>query len=264
MSTTEPAALVEHRAHIMLITLNRPTALNAINAELSTIVGNALERAEADHDIRVVVLTGSGDRAFCAGADLKAMARGESLLAPGHEEWGFAGYAQHPISKPTIAAVNGFALGGGTELALASDLVVAAQSAVFALPEVKRGVFAGAGGTFRLPAQIPRKIALEMMFTGEPIDAPRALSLGLINRVVPGNNAVDAALELAGRIAANAPLAVQATKRLALGLDNKVLTAEANAWRQNTIERRTIFSSADAKEGALAFVEKRAPIWAGR
>ena len=264
MSTNEPAALVEQRGHVLLITLNRPSAMNAVNVEVSRLTGEALERAEKDPAVRVVVLTGSGNRAFCAGADLKAIARGESLAAPGHVDWGFAGYTRHPISKPTIAAVNGFALGGGTELALASDLVLAAESATFGLPEVKRGLFAAAGGVFRLPAQVPHKMAMEMMFTGEPIDATRALTLGLVNRVVPDGTVLAESIILAEKISANAPLAVQASKRVATGIIDGAKPDEAAAWRANEREAGIVFSSADALEGTRAFTEKRIPNWRTR
>jgi crotonobetainyl-CoA hydratase len=261
MSAIEPAALVEQRGHILLITLNRPRAMNAVNAEVSAIVGNALVRAEADRTVRAVVLAGAGTRAFCAGADLKAVSRGEPITAAAHPEWGFAGYVRHPIDKPTIAAVNGFALAGGTELVLASDLAVAGESAVFGLPEVVRGLFAAAGGLLRLPQQIPRKFALEMIFTGEPIDASRALSLGLVNRVVPDGSALDAALQIAQRISDNAPLAVQASKRLATSLFNGIVPAETEAWLRNDHEIALVKASRDFTEGTTAFVEKRPPVW---
>jgi crotonobetainyl-CoA hydratase len=156
-TVTEPGALVERRSNVMIITINRPEARNAVNAAVSTAVGDAMAEAQQDPDIRVVVITGSGDKSFCAGADLKAIARKENLYHPDHGEWGFAGYVRHFIDKPTIAAVNGTALGGGTELALASDLVVARESASFGLPEVKRGLIAAAGGVFRLAEQLPRR-----------------------------------------------------------------------------------------------------------
>ncbi|MFD4357055.1 crotonase/enoyl-CoA hydratase family protein [Nocardia sp. NPDC058519] len=257
------AVLVEQREHVLVIVLNRPEAMNSVNAEVSTGVGEALERAEADPQIRAVVLTGAGERAFCAGADLKALSRGESILAPGHEDWNLAGYVRHPISKPTIAAVNGFALGGGTELVLASDLAVAAETATFGLPEVARGLFAAAGGAFRLPEQLPRKVAMEMILTGEPITAARALELGLINRVVPAAEVLDAALALAGRIAENAPLAVQASKRVALGMiDGKL--ADDDAWDQTNREIMAVAMTEDMREGAIAFAQKRKPKWQAR
>ncbi|WP_280301857.1 crotonase/enoyl-CoA hydratase family protein [Nocardia neocaledoniensis] len=257
------AVLVEQREHVLVVVINRPQAMNAVDAEVSTGVGEALERAEADATIRAVVLTGAGERAFCAGADLKAIGRGQNILAPGHEEWGLAGYVRHPISKPTIAAVNGFALGGGTELVLASDLAVAAETATFGLPEVARGLFAAAGGAFRLPEQLPRKVAMEMILTGEPIIAARALELGLVNRVVPAEQVLDAALALAGRIAANAPLAVQASKRVALGLVDGRIDDDA-AWDLTNREIMTVARTEDVREGTLAFAEKRKPNWQAR
>jgi len=178
--------------------------------------------------------------------------------------WGFAGYVTHHISKPTIAAVNGTALGGGTELVLASDLAVAARSATFGLPEVKRGIIAGAGGVFRLPAQVPPKLAFELIFTGEPIDAERALELGLVNRVVPADQVLATALELAETIAANAPLAVQASKRVGQQIVDGGLPSEAELWNLSANERAAVRETADAKEGPLAFAEKRTPVWQAR
>jgi len=180
-----PAALVDVRSNVMIITINRPGTRNAVNGAVSTVVGDALTRAQGDRKVRVVVITGAGGKSFCAGADLKAIARGENLFHPEHGEWSFAGYVHHFIDKPTVAAVNGAALGGGAEIALASDLVVAGESASFGLPEVKRGLIAGAGGAFRLVRQLPPKLALEAMYTGEPIAARQALRWGLVNRVVP-------------------------------------------------------------------------------
>jgi crotonobetainyl-CoA hydratase len=263
---TPPAVLTELRDHVLLVTLNRPEARNAVNAELTQGLGDALERADGDPGIRVVVLTGAGDRTFCAGADLKAISRGESLNPPGTEQWGFAGFVNHPVSKPVIAAVQATALGGGTELVLASDLVVAAQSAKFGLPEVRRGLMAAAGGLIRLPEQLPRKVAMHMMLTGEPIDAATALRWGLVNEVVPDGRVLDAALDLAGVVAANAPLAVQATKRVALGLHREAgdIPAERDAWRANDVEMVALMSSEDAIEGPTAFAEKREPVWKAR
>ncbi|EME51116.1 MULTISPECIES: crotonase/enoyl-CoA hydratase family protein [Rhodococcus] len=261
-TVTEAAALYERRGNVAVITLNRPKALNAVNAALSTAVGTLLEQAEADEQVRVVVLTGAG-RAFCAGADLKVLATGGSIAADGHPEWGFAGYVQHWISKPTIAAVNGFALGGGTELVLASDLAVVDEDAELGLPEVKRGLFAAAGGVIRLQQQIPRKIALEIALTGEPISAAQGRELGLVNRVAPAGTALEVALELAETIAANAPLSVRESKamihRTAHGDD-----WEQGVWDANAAALKVVFTSEDAKEGPTAFAQKRAPVWTGR
>ncbi|AFR49427.1 crotonase/enoyl-CoA hydratase family protein [Gordonia sp. KTR9] len=264
MSTAEtitPGALVERRDNVLVITLNRPEARNAVNASVSIAVGGALEEAENDPEIRVIVLTGAGNKSFCAGADLKAISRGEGLHAPGKEHWGFAGFVNHFVSKPTIAAVNGTALGGGTELALAADLIVAAESASFGLPEVKRGLIAGAGGVFRLPAQIPHRLAMEMMLTGDPISAATAEEYRLVNRVVPDAELLDAALALAERISANAPLSVQASKRVALGVENGEIVAEKSKWALSEREWQNLMGSEDAREGPLAFAEKRAPVW---
>ena len=260
------AVLVERREHVMLVTINRPEARNAVNREVWQSLGQALEECERDDSVWALVITGAGDKSFCAGADLKAISRGERIAPddPVEAGWGFAGYVHHPISKPTIAAVNGTALGGGTEICLASDLVVAADTALFGLPEVKRGIYAGAGGVFRLPRQLPRKVAMEMILTGEPIDAPRALALGLINRVVSEDQVVDAALELAKKICEAAPLSVQASKRVAMGIVDGFVAAEEGDWELSRREGAELMKSADAKEGPRAFAEKRTPNWQGR
>jgi len=257
----EPGALTERRGNVLLITINRPDARNAVNASVSIGIGDALQAAQDDPEIRAVVLTGSGDKSFCAGADLKAISRGENLFHPDHPGWGFAGYVRHFIDKPTIAAVNGTALGGGTELALASDLVIAEERAKFGLPEVKRGLIAGAGGVFRIVDQLPRKVALEMLFTGEPLSSADALRWGLINQVVPDGTVVDAALALAQRITGNAPLAVQASKRVAYGAIDNVVDADEPFWQQTFAEFSTLLKTEDAQEGPLAFAQKREPVW---
>lgn len=259
-TATAPAALTERRGNVLLVTINRPEARNAVNGAVSVAVGDALQAAQDDADVRAVVITGAGE-SFCAGADLKAISRRENIYHPEHGEWGFAGYVQHVIDKPTIAAVNGTALGGGTELALASDLVVAEERTKFGLPEVKRGLIAAAGGVFRIVDQLPRKVAMELIFTGEPISAADALKWGLINQVVPDGTAVDAALALAERITVNAPLAVWASKRLAYGVDDGVVTAEQAGWTRTVREIGTLIRSEDAREGPLAFAEKRQPVW---
>jgi crotonobetainyl-CoA hydratase len=260
----QPGALVEHRGNVMVITINRPEARNAVNGAVSTAVGNALEEAQHDPDVRAVVITGAGDKSFCAGADLKAIARRENLYHPEHGEWGFAGYVHHFIDKPTIAAVNGTAFGGGTELALASDLVVAHELAQFGLPEVKRGLVAAAGGVFRIMDQLPRKVAMELLLTGEPITASDALEWGLINQVVTEGSVLDAALALAARVTVNAPLSVQASKRIAYGVDDGVITGDEPGWERTVREMRVLIRSEDAREGPLAFAEKREPVWKAR
>jgi crotonobetainyl-CoA hydratase len=257
----EPAALVERRGNVEVITINRPAARNAVNGAVSIAVGDALEHANNDPDVWAVVITGAGDKSFCAGADLKAISRRENLFHPDHGEWGFAGYVHHYIDKPTIAAVNGTALGGGSELALASDLVVAEERAKFGLPEVKRGLIAAAGGVFRIVDHLPRKVAMELLFTGEPMSSADALKWGLINQVVADGTAVDAALALAERITVNAPLAVWASKRVAMGVDDGVITGDESGWARTMREIGTLIRSEDAKEGPLAFAEKRQPVW---
>ena len=261
-----PVVVVERRGRVMVVTINRPEARNAVNLDVWQRIGRALEECEHDESVWALVITGAGDKSFCAGADLKAISRGERIVPEDRVEagWGFAGYVHHPISKPTIAAVNGTALGGGTEICLASDLVVAADIALFGLPEVKRGIYAGAGGVFRLPRQIPRKVAMEMIMTGEPIDAARALALGFINRVVAADQVVDAAVALAEKVCEAAPLSVQASKRVALGITDGLIADEESDWERSTREGAALMKSADAKEGPLAFAEKRAPNWQGK
>jgi len=262
-SSVPPCVLVTREEHILLITINRPEARNAVNLDVHMGIGTALEEAELDPTVRAVIITGAGDQAFCAGADLKAIARGEKILPedPISYAWGFAGYVSHPISKPTIAAVNGFALGGGTEIVLASDLAVAAETASFGLPEVKRGIYAGAGGAFRLAEQIPRKLAMEFMLTGEPFTARRALELGFVNVVAQPGDVLAAARTLANRICINAPLSVQATKRIAVGIVDRRVASDESKWRLNASEGDRLMRSEDAKEGPRAFAERRAPQW---
>ena len=260
------AVTVETRGHVMIVTINRPEARNAVNRHVHEGVGDALHAADNDADIRCVIVTGAGDKAFCAGADLVALSRGEALAPDDKtkQAWGFAGLVSHAISKPMIAAVNGDALGGGLEITLACDLAVAVDSARFGLPEPKRGLFAAAGGAFRLVDQLPKKIAMEMILTGDPIPADRALALGLVNALSPRDALIDTALALAERIAVNAPLSVQASKRVAQGIvDGKVAREEAS-WAQNRAESKIVFTSEDSREGPKAFAEKRAPAWKAR
>lgn len=263
MDNTPPAVLVEQRGHILIATINRPEARNAVNAAVHVGLGTALERAENDPEIRAVIITGTGDQSFCAGADLKALSRGERLEPEDkvQRQWGFAGTVRHPISKPVIAAVNGFALGGGTELALYADLVVAADHAQFGLPEVKRGLFAAAGGAFRIVQQLPQKLAMEVLLVGEPFSATRALELGFVNRVVPLAQLMDSAIELAEKIAANAPLSVRGSKRIARGINEGQIDSDEAFWEANRREAKVVMTSEDAREGPLAFAQKRAPVW---
>jgi crotonobetainyl-CoA hydratase len=261
----QSSVLVDRDGHVLIITLNRPEARNSVNLAVNLAVGEALEEAETDRNIRAVVITGAGDQAFCAGADLKALARGERIAPqdPERRAWGFAGYVSHHISKPMIAAVNGSALGGGTEIVLASDLAVAAEHATFGLPEVKRGIYAAAGGAFRITAQVPPKIGMELLLTGEPITAGRAHEVGLINAVARAGGVLDAALQLAGRISVNAPLAVQASKRIARGIVEGKVEDEVAAWRRSRREGAWLAQFEDTREGPRAFAEQRPPRWRG-
>lgn len=252
--------------HIAVITFNRPDALNAMNTPMADAIGGALEQAVADDDVRVVILAGTG-RAFCAGADLKEIAAGRTV-EPTVKEWGFGGVAQHWISKPVIAAVNGIAFGGGSEIVLACDLAVAAETARFGLPEVKVGLFAAAGGVVRLQRQIPLKRALQLALTGDPIDAATAKEWGLVNEVVTPDEVLPRALALARRIAANAPLSVQYSKQLlhqtsSAGSDWNPSWNGIDPWQANDEVMKVVFSSADAVEGSTAFAQKRAPVWSG-
>lgn len=252
--------LTEFDAHVLTVTLNRPEALNAINAEMSERVGEILAAADAEPEVRVVVIRGAG-RAFCVGADLKAVSQGHQVRSK-REDWGFAGITRHPIGKPLIASVHGHVLGGGLEIVLACDLAVAASNASLGQPEVKRGVIAAAGGAFRLPAQIPAKLAMELLLTGAPIDAQRAYSWGLVNRVVDPAELDRATSELARQVAANAPLAVQASKRIARRAP--MLRDAEEAWATSRGEAEAVLASADVHEGVAAFIERREPRWEGR
>jgi enoyl-CoA hydratase/carnithine racemase len=258
----EPAVRYEVDDGVAVLTLNRPRVLNAIDAALSAALGAALESADADPAVRSIVLAGAG-RAFCAGADLRAVAAGRELYDTAHPQWGVAGFVRHWVGKPTICAVNGPALGGGTELVLAADLAVADEHAEFGLPEVTRGLVAGAGGLVRLAAQVPRKVALEIALTGGRVSAERAAALGIVNAVVPAGTALEAAVALGRCIAANAPLAVRESKAL-IHRSGHVDDWSDEVWADNDAVLRTVFDSADAREGATAFTEKRAPVWEGR
>jgi crotonobetainyl-CoA hydratase len=244
------------------VTLNRPLAHNAVNTAVSLELGEALEAADKDPQVRAIVITGAGQKAFCAGADLKeARERPDRLLASATQPWGFAAYTNHLISKPTIAAVNGIALGGGTEIVLASDLAIAAEHASFGLPEVAHGIYAGGGGAIRLPRQIPPKVAMEMLLTGRTFSAADALKWGLVNRVVSPVDLLPTALSIAEQIASNSPQAVQATKRIARSIVTGRASDEDDAWRLSNDEGERVLGSLDALEGLRAFADKRAPLW---
>jgi enoyl-CoA hydratase len=254
---SDDPVLTERRDGVLLITLNRPQARNAVNSALAHGVAAALDELDGDDELKVGVLTGAGG-SFCAGMDLKAFVAGES---PHVEGRGFAGIAQRPPRKPLIAAIEGYALAGGLEVALACDVIVAARDARLGIPEVKRGLIAAAGALIRLPRRIPYHVAMELALTGDPIVAERAHAVGLVNRLAEPGQAVDAALELAGTIAGNGPLAVDASKKVVSAAQD---WTEEQAWREQADTAAAIMASEDAREGATAFAEKRAPVWKGR
>jgi enoyl-CoA hydratase len=245
--------------HCAVITIDRPEARNAISPEVAQGIEDAIDAAEADDAVRVAVLTGTPP-VFSAGADLKAIqaGRGDELAT---ERGGFAGLVRRERTKPLIAAVEGAALAGGTEIVLACDLVVASREARFGLPEVKRGLVAAAGGLFRLGRRIPLNLALECALTGDPIDAELARQRGLVNRLCEPGQALDTALALARRITANAPLAVRESRAIVLDC---TWADDHEAWRRTDEARDLMAASDDVREGVAAFLEKRAPVWTGR
>ncbi|HEX3842152.1 MAG TPA: enoyl-CoA hydratase-related protein [Acidimicrobiales bacterium] len=245
--------VVDRQGAALVVRIDRPEARNALDPATCGELVNAFGVAEADDDIRCLVLTGTGDKAFCAGMDLKAFAAGAEAVSP------LTGFLRRNFPKPIIAAVNGPALAGGFELVLTCDLVVAADHAWFSLPEVARGLFAAGGGTF-LPRRLPLPLALELGLTGGRLDAGQALAVGLVNRVVPPEQVMPEALQLADAIAANSPLGVRATKALMRA------TAQAGSeglWAMVDRAKDEVFTSNDAKEGSTAFIERRSPHWSG-
>ena len=241
---------------VAVITINRPQARNAVNEAVARSIAAAIDDFDSRSDITSLILTGAGGT-FCAGMDLKGFLAGENSAAGGR---GFGGITQRPPDKPVIAAVEGYALAGGFEIVLSCDLVVASEGALFGLPEVSRGLVAGAGGLFRLPRRIPYHLAMEIILTGAKVPAARLHAAGLINRLVPAGEALTQARVLAAEIGRNAPLSLAASKRI---------VAESADWplaegfdRQAEIAG-PVFFSADAREGALAFAEKRPPVWKG-
>jgi enoyl-CoA hydratase len=253
----EQAVLTERSDRVLLITINRPDQRNAVNAAVAEGISAALDALDEDADLSVGVITGAG-KGFSAGMDLKAFVTGERPYAG---DRGFAGIVQRPPAKPLIAAIEGFAVAGGLEVALACDLIVAARGARLGVPEVKRSLVAAGGALLRLPRTLPRNLAMELALTGEPIEAERGYELGLVNRLVDPGEARAGALELAAVIAQNGPLALKATKRIMM---------ESADWPDSAFfSRQTeivapVMSSEDAREGATAFAEKRPPVWKGR
>jgi enoyl-CoA hydratase len=249
--------LTERRDGVLLITLNRPEARNAVNLALAEGLAAALDALDADDALSVGVLAGAG-RGFSAGMDLKAFVAGER---PYVGDRGFAGITQRAARKPLIAAIEGFAMAGGFEIALACDLIVASRGARLGVPEVKRSLVAAAGALLRLPRRMPYGMAMELALTGEPILAERAHELGVVNRLAEPGGAVDAALALAAEIARNGPLALAATKAI---LEAQFDWSEEEFWARQGEISDPVFGSEDAREGATAFAEKRDPVWKGR
>lgn len=255
------AVLLERRDRVLLITLNRPEVLNAVDGAVTRELTAALDRLETDDEVRAAVLTGAG-RAFCAGLDLRAAATGDGIDATRDPEHGFAGMTSRMPGKPIVAAVNGDAVGGGFELALVCDVIVAVPAARFALPEVTHGLFAAGGGVFRLPQQLPEKVAIELMLTGRFASAAELAGWGLVHAVVEDDRVVHEATRIATRIAANAPLAVRATRRLAAAA-RTVQAAGPRAAALVEDEAGLVFPSSDAREGMTAFSEGRLPRFTG-
>ncbi len=255
--TDAPAVLTERRERILVATINRPEQRNAVNAAVAAGIAAAMDQLDADEGLSIGILTGSG-AGFCAGMDLKAFVAGESPHVPGR---GFAGITRRAAAKPLIAAIEGFAVAGGLEVALSCDLIVAARGAKLGIPEVKRSLVAAGGGLMRLPRVLPRGIAMEMALTGDPILAERAQELGLVNRLAEPGEALSVALEMAHAVAQNGPLALAASKRI---LTEAVDWPDAEFFERQEEISGPVMRSEDAREGATAFSEKRAPVWKGR
>jgi enoyl-CoA hydratase/carnithine racemase len=253
----EPAVLRDRRDRVLLITINRPDQRNAVNAAVATGMAAALDELDDDPGLSLGVITGAG-KGFSAGMDLKAFVTGERPYAG---DRGFAGIVQRPAEKPLIAAIEGFAVAGGLEIALACDLIVASRGARLGVPEVKRSLVAAGGALLRLPRSLPRNLAMELALTGDPIDAERGHELGLVNQLCEPGDALETALDLARTIAANGPLALRATKRIMV---QSVDWTDAEFFARQGEIAGPVMSSEDAREGATAFAEKRAPVWKGR
>lgn len=253
----EPAVLTERRGNVLLVTLNRPAVRNAVNAALAEGIARSLDTLDEDDSLSVGVLTGAGGF-FCAGMDLGAFVKGES---PYYGDRGFAGITQRASAKPLIAAIEGFAVAGGLEIALSCDLLVAARGAKMGIPEAKRSLVAAGGALLRLPRRMPYHVVMELALTGDPFPAERFHELGLVNRLVEPGGAVEAALELAGALAKNGPLALAASKRI---LQEQFDWQTGEMWARQGEIAGPVMASEDAREGASAFKEKREPVWKGR
>jgi enoyl-CoA hydratase len=253
----DPAVLSERHDRVLVITINRPSQRNAINAAVANGIAAALDELDADRELTIGVIAGAG-KGFSAGMDLKAFVAGESSYVEGR---GFAGITQRASAKPLIAAVEGFAVAGGLEVALACDLIVAARGARLGIPEVKRSLVAAGGALLRLPRVLPRNIAMELALTGDPMPAERGFELGLVNRLSEPGGALGTALELAQEIAGNGPLALAASKRI---LTESLDWLDAEFFARQGEIAGPVMTSEDAREGARAFAEKRNPEWRGR
>lgn len=253
--------LYEKRDRIAYVTIDRSKVMNAVHPPCGAELAQVWDDFAADGDLRAAILTGAGTKAFCAGVDLRYVTENPKNPRP-HVKGGFAGLtARFDIHKPIIATVNGYALGGGFELALACDLIIAAEHAVFGLTEPKRGFIASAGGVHRLPRQLPLKLAMELLLTGRTIDAHRAMAIGLVNEVVPASKLIETATSIAREIVDSAPLSITATKQIAMhGLEMSLEEAVTGHWPAQS----QVYASEDGAEGARAFVEKRKPVWRGR
>ena len=250
------AVLTDVADGVAVITINRPEARNAVNGAVARGIAAAVDEFDNRSDVGVLVLTGAGAN-FSSGMDLKGFLSGDAPIVEGR---GFGGIVERPPAKPLIAAVEGYALAGGFELVLACDLIVASEEAKFGLPEVKRGLVAGAGGLLRLPSRVPYHLAMEIALTGEHFSAARLADAGLVSKLVPAGEALSAAKELAARVAQNAPLALAASKRVIV--ESSDWPAD-EAFAKQTAIISPIFGSKDAMEGAMAFAEKRPPVWKG-
>lgn len=255
--TPTPAVLTERRGNVLIITFNRPEVRNAVNRELAAGVAAAMDELDADDSLSIGIVTGAGGY-FCAGMDLGAFVKGESPWIDGR---GFAGMAERASDKPVIAAIEGFAVAGGMEVALSCDLIVAAKGAKMGIPEAKRGLVAAGGALLRLPKRMPYHVVMELALTGDPLPAERFYEFGVVNRLAEPGTAVDVALELATAIGRNGPLALVASKKV---LQHQFDWTVEDMWAEQGRMAGPVLVSEDAREGALAFKERRDPVWKGR